>query len=103
MMRRAGQQVKSLPVIYVMSAFSGPAFPGSHFWSGISGLECDQAYRAPQSRGFSPFRCSWNVVRIAAIHPSRSKSLVNNRQSQIALTGPKAASEDRSKMPVNGG
>jgi hypothetical protein len=50
MMRRAGQQVKSLPVIYVMSAFSGPAFPGSHFWSGISGLECDQAYRAPIER-----------------------------------------------------
>jgi hypothetical protein len=39
MMRRAGQQVKSLPVIYVMSAFpdsvSGLAFLEWHFWAGM--------------------------------------------------------------------
>jgi hypothetical protein len=45
MMRRAGQQVKSLPFIYVMSAF-----PDRRFWAGIS----EAAF------------LGWNVTRLTA-------------------------------------
>jgi hypothetical protein len=78
MMRRTGQQVKFLAVIYVIGAFLD--------WN------VTKAYRASSSR-----RVPHHLDEREASRDSPPVS-----RSQIAQDGPKAASQDRSKMPING-
>jgi hypothetical protein len=87
MMRRTGQEVKSLAVIYVIGAFLD-----WHFWTGISGLECDE--------GIPRFVIKTVPHHLDDREASRDSPPVT--RSQIAQDGPKSASQDRSKMPANG-
>jgi hypothetical protein len=64
----------------------------AHFWTGISGLECDE--------GISRFVIKTLPHHLDEREASRDSPPVP--PSQIAQDGPKSASQDRSKMPVNG-
>jgi hypothetical protein len=72
----------------------------AHFWTGISELKCAEGMRHRRPRHLDDREASRDSPPVTLVGHSFWWTTVNRKSRQAE---PKAVSQDRSKMPVNGG